>query len=79
MEKDVLRIPTQWPRLWPKSYQALSGIKITQKVQSNGLFVIMPSDVAEKLRKHYFFYPWDEKTSEYRLMTSWDTKEEDIE
>jgi threonine aldolase len=54
-------------------------IKITQKVKSNGVFVIMPHEVAERMRKHYFFYPWDEKRSEYRLMASWDTKEEDIE
>lgn len=59
--------------------QQISEVKITQPVQSNGLFVIMPSDVAEKLRNHYFFYPWNENTSEYRLMASWDTTEEDIE
>jgi threonine aldolase len=56
-----------------------SEIKITQEVQSNGVFVIMPSEVAEKVRNHYFFYPWNEKISEYRLMASWDTTEEDIE
>jgi threonine aldolase len=55
------------------------GVKITQKVQSNGVFVIIPYEVAEKVRKHYFFYPWDEKRSEWRLMCSWDTKAEDIE
>lgn len=54
-------------------------VKITQKVQSNGVFVIMPAEVAEKVREHYFFYPWDEKRSEWRLMCSWDTKKEDIE
>jgi threonine aldolase len=54
-------------------------IKITQSVQSNGVFVIMPHEVAEAMRNHYFFYPWNEETSEYRLMTSWDTQEEDIE
>ncbi len=54
-------------------------LEITQKVQSNGVFVIMPPEVAERLRKHYFFYPWDELRHEYRLMTSWDTTEADIE
>jgi threonine aldolase len=57
----------------------IDGITITQKVQSNGVFVIMPHDIAEKMRSHYFFYPWDEKRSEWRLMCSWDTEEEDIE
>jgi len=60
------------------SLEPIKGIKITQKVQSNGVFVIMPSEVAERVRKQFFFYPWDEKVSEYRLMTSWDTTEEDI-
>jgi len=54
-------------------------LTITQPVQSNGVFVIMPHDVAERMRKHYFFYPWDENRSEYRLMASWDTTEEDID
>jgi threonine aldolase len=56
----------------------IRGVKVTQKVQSNGVFVIIPQVVAEKLSKEYFFYPWNEKTSEYRWMTSWDTTEEDI-
>ena len=57
----------------------VKGIRITQEVQSNGIFVIIPGAVAAEVQKHYFFYPWDDKTSEYRLMTSWDTEESDIE
>jgi threonine aldolase len=56
----------------------IPGITITQPVESNGVFVIIPHDVAERLRQHYFFYPWNEFISEYRLMTSWDTEEDDI-
>jgi threonine aldolase len=56
----------------------LDGIKITQPVQSNGVFAIVPRKVAEEVRKHTFFYPWNESTSEYRFMCSWDTTEEDI-
>jgi threonine aldolase len=55
------------------------GIQITQKVESNGVFVIIPHEIAERIQEHYFFYSWNEKISEYRLMTSWDTEEEDIE
>ena len=65
-------------RILADSLEPVKGVKITQKVESNGVFVIIPSDVAERVRKQYFFYPWDEKTSEYRLMTSWDTDEADI-
>ena len=57
----------------------IPGITVTQKVQSNGIFVIIPTEIAEKIRSHYFFYPWDEKKSEWRLMCSWDTEEKDIE
>jgi threonine aldolase len=56
----------------------IKGIEVTQKVEANGIFVILPGTVAEKLRESYFFYPWDEHRSEYRWMTSWDTTEEDI-
>lgn len=59
--------------------QEIPEVKITQSVQSNGVFLIIPAEVAERVRKQFFFYPWNEKTSEYRLMTSWDTTEEDIE
>ena len=59
--------------------EAIGTIRITQAVDSNGVFVILPQEVADTLRKSYFFYPWNEATSEYRLMTSWDTSEEDIE
>lgn len=65
-------------RLLYDEVKEIKGLQITQKVQSNGIFVIIPHSVAEKLQKEYFFYPWNEETSEYRWMTSWDTTEEDI-
>ncbi len=57
----------------------IEGIKITQEVDANGVFIILPDAVAEEVRSSYFFYPWNAELSEYRLMTSWDTTEEDIE
>ncbi|RYZ73064.1 MAG: aminotransferase class V-fold PLP-dependent enzyme, partial [Proteobacteria bacterium] len=36
--------------------------KLTQKVQANGCFVILPKALVSKLREHYFFYVWDEHT-----------------
>jgi threonine aldolase len=65
-------------QLLAKKLATLDEIRITQQVQSNGVFVIIPPEVAERVRTHYFFYPWNEMISEYRLMTSWDTEEEDI-
>lgn len=54
-------------------------IKITQKVEVNSVFAIVPQDIIELLQREYFFYVWDEDTSEVRWMTSWDTTEEDID
>ncbi len=65
-------------KLLEKELTGISGLRITQEVESNGVFVIMDSTIANKIRESYFFYPWNEETSEYRLMTSWDTEEEDI-
>ncbi len=66
-------------RLLADKLRMIKEVQITQQVQSNGVFVIIPHSVAEKVMKKYFFYPWNEEISEYRLMTSWDTTEADIE
>lgn len=65
-------------RLLYEKVKEIDGLKVTQPVQANGVFVIVPHKIAGNLQKHYFFYPWNEETSEYRWMTSWDTTEEDI-
>jgi threonine aldolase len=65
--------------IFAEKLQQFPELIITQKVQANGIFIIMPKEIAERLRSTYFFYPWNEMTSEYRLMTSWDTSEEDID
>jgi threonine aldolase len=66
-------------KLLEDKIRKLGKIRITQAVESNGVFAIIPKTVAEKVCKTYFFYPWNEQISEYRLMTSWDTTEEDID
>jgi len=66
-------------RILSDKIRDIPGITITQQVQSNGVFVVIPDDVAKALMESYFFYSWDELTSEYRLMTSWDTTPEDID
>ena len=56
----------------------LSQIKITQPVESNGVFAVIPKKHIPALQKKYFFYVWNEEISEVRLMASFDTAEEDI-
>lgn len=52
--------------------------RITQSVDANGVFVSLPPEVIPELQQHHFFYVWNEKTSEVRLMCSFDTGEEEI-
>src|SRR3954451_10362073 len=58
---------------------AIPQIKITQKVEANGVFAIIPHKFVPMLQKQYFFYVWNPEISEVRLMTSFDTTEDDIE
>jgi threonine aldolase len=54
-------------------------IEITQKVEANGVFCIVPEKLIKPLQEEYFFYMWDESRNEVRWMTSFDTTEEDID
>ena len=56
----------------------IKGVHVTQKVESNGVFAILPPEIIPRLQEEYFFYVWDDRKSEVRWMTSWDTKPEDI-
>jgi len=65
-----------------KLYQAVKdirGVKVTQPVEANGVFAVIPENVIPLLQKEYFFYVWDEEVSEVRWMTSFDTAQEDID
>jgi len=53
-------------------------ITITQKVESNVVFAILPKEWIQLLQVDFYFYIWNEELSEVRLMTSWDTQEKDI-
>ncbi len=55
------------------------GVTLTQQVQANAVFAILPPGVAERVRERWFFYTWDEATGEVRWMCSWDTTEADID
>lgn len=56
----------------------IKGVILTQKVQANSLFVIIPPHVVEPLRNQYRFYDWNTTTGELRWMCSFDTSEEDV-
>ena len=59
--------------------QHLPGVRMTQKVEVNSLFLILPEDVIRKMLESYFFYMWDESANELRLVCSWDTAQSDVD
>ena len=61
-----------------REMRRVKGIEITQKVESNAIFFILPKSITDRLRERYFFYDWDESRNEMRLVCSWDTTDEDI-
>jgi len=65
-------------RILARELAKIPRIKITQKVEANGVFAIVPKRYVAPLQKKYFFYVWNEETSEVRFMTSFDTTEADI-
>ncbi|NOR75909.1 MAG: aminotransferase class V-fold PLP-dependent enzyme [Draconibacterium sp.] len=63
LESEIVKIPE---------------IKITQPVNANGIFAIVPREIIEPLQKRFFFYIWDDTKPEVRWMTSFDTTEQEI-
>ena len=64
-----------------KLYQALKElpeVTFTQKPESNQLFLTMPRPAIDRMLEFYFFYFWNEANNEIRLVTSFDTTEEDM-
>lgn len=56
----------------------MSDIAFTQPVESNQLFLTIPIEKSRKLHDKYYFYYWNESIGEMRLVTSWDTTEDDV-
>ena len=65
-------------RILASELEQIPGIKLTQPVEANGVFAEIPAKFVPALQKKYFFYVWNEETSECRFMASFDTTENDI-
>lgn len=65
-------------KLLEQAVMEIPAVQITQAVDANGVFAIVPPEIIPQLQEKYFFYMWDEHRSEVRWMTSFDTEENDI-
>jgi len=53
-------------------------LNLTRDVQTNMVFCIIPPQSINTIRKNYLFYVFDEERSEVRLVTNYDTTENDV-
>ncbi len=73
------RHANEMAQILAKEIATIPQIKITQKVEANAVFAVIPPQYIPKIQAKYLFSVWNEKTSEVRLMTSFATALEDIQ
>jgi len=56
----------------------IDGIRITQPVQSNAVFAILPKEIIPVLQEAFFFYVWNEASGEVCWMCCYGTTGEDV-
>lgn len=66
-------------RLLAEKISHIPAVKITQPVEANAVFAVIPGESIAPLQEKFFFYIWNETTSEVRWMTAFDTTPQDIE
>jgi threonine aldolase len=81
LDGDAWRRPAAHANAMARRLEQALGerVTITQPVEANAVFAILPPAVADRLRARFFFYTWDEATGEVRWMCSWDTTEGDVD
>jgi threonine aldolase len=57
----------------------IPAVTITQEVQANGVFAVLPPGAADQVRPTWPFYTWNAVTGEERLMCSWDTTADEVD
>jgi threonine aldolase len=58
--------------------ERIPRVRLTQKVEANEVFAIFPREHIAGLQEQCFFSVWVEATTEARLVTSFDTSEDEI-
>lgn len=76
--KETATHSNNMAKLLETEVSKIPEIKITQPVEANGVFAEVPKKIIGPLQKQFFFYMWNEKRSEVRWMTSFDTTEKEI-
>lgn len=72
------RHSNEMAQLIAKELEKIPQITIMQKVEANVVFATIPKEAIPAIQEKYYFYVWNEETSEARLMTSFDTTRKDV-
>jgi threonine aldolase len=59
--------------------RGLPQLEITQAVDANAVFVMLPEEIVKRLQRDFQFYVWNETSGEVRWMTNWATSEADVD
>jgi threonine aldolase len=59
--------------------RGLPGVTVTQPVEANAVFAVLPPAAIPAVQARYAFYVWDEPRHEVRWMTHWATTEADVD
>ncbi|MCB0282368.1 MAG: low specificity L-threonine aldolase [Calditrichae bacterium] len=73
--KENARHANKMALVLAEKLKELPSVKITQPVQTNAVFAIIPEQIKLQLIKDYFFYDWDIHKGEVRWMTAFDMDE----
>jgi threonine aldolase len=55
------------------------GVRLTQPVQANAVFAVIPRSATAELQRDWRFYGWNDRTGEVRWMCSWDTTPDEVD
>lgn len=65
-------------RMLEQELIGVTGVRITQRVEANEVFAVLPREMIAPLQEICFFEVWREEISEARFVAAFDTTEEDV-
>jgi threonine aldolase len=66
-------------QLLAQQLHGIPGVRITQKVEANMVYAVIPNHCITALQKQYYFHRFNERTCEVRLMCSFTTQPEEVQ
>ncbi|MBI1375888.1 MAG: aminotransferase class V-fold PLP-dependent enzyme [Frankiales bacterium] len=57
----------------------VAGVEVTDAVQANAVFAVLPPAAIAELQERFLFYVWNEARHQVRWMTSWSTTPDEVD